>query len=67
MDTVGMPLESAKASLAARNIAYTVTVTRPARHNFPLADDALYVVREMCGEDGCRLLLAAAKMGKAPS
>jgi hypothetical protein len=67
MDTVGMPLAAAREALAERNIAYTVTVTRPARHIFPLADDALYVVRELRGEDGHRLLLAAAKMGKAPS
>lgn len=62
-----MPLEAAKEALAARNIAYTVTVTRPARHYFPLADDVLYVVRESGGEDGRRHLLAAAKMGRAPS
>lgn len=62
-----MPLEDAEEALAARNIAFAVTVTRPTRHNFPLAEDVLYVVRELRGEDGRRHLLVAAKMGKAPS
>jgi hypothetical protein len=66
-DTVGLPLAAAEAALAAANIAYTVTVTRPPRASFPLAADDLYVVRELCGADGERHLVVAAKMGKAPS
>ncbi len=65
-DTVGLPLAAATAALTAANIAYTVTVTRPPRANFPLTDE-LYVVRELCGANGERHLAAAAKMGKAPS
>lgn len=67
MDTVGLPLEAATAALAARGIAYTVTVTRPSRLSFPLAEEQLYVVRELRGPGGERRLLVAAKMGKAPS
>ncbi|HWQ61369.1 MAG TPA: hypothetical protein VN521_03600 [Negativicutes bacterium] len=67
MDNVGLPLTDATAALAAQGIAYTVTVTRPSRRNFPLAEEQLYVVRELCGPDGERRLLVAAKMGKAPS
>ncbi len=67
MDTVGLSLTAAAASLAARGIAYTVTVTRPSRQSFPLAEEQLYVVRELRGPAGERRLLVAAKMGKAPS
>lgn len=62
-----MPLEAAKEALTARNIAFTVTVTRPSRNYFPLEEDVLYVVRDTRGEDGQRRLVVAAKMGKAPS
>ncbi|MDT8901327.1 hypothetical protein [Anaeroselena agilis] len=67
METVGMPLKDAAEALTAGNIAFSVTVTRPTRHSFPLAEDMLYVVRELRDEDGGRRLLVAAKMGKAPS
>ena len=67
METVGLPLTTATAALTARGIAYTVTVTRPSRQSFPLAEEQLYIVRELSGPDGERRLLVAAKMGKAPS
>jgi hypothetical protein len=64
MNTVGLPLEDATAFLAAQGVAYTVAVTRPPRRIFPLTEEQLYVVRELCGPDGERRLLVAAKMGK---
>lgn len=64
MDTVGLPLEDATALLAARGVAYTVAVTKPSRRIFPLAEEQLYVVRELSDPDGERRLLVAAKMGK---
>lgn len=64
MDTVGLPLAAAEAALAAQNVPYTVTVTRPVRQNFPLEQEQLYVVRELRGADSEHRLLVAAKMGK---
>ncbi len=62
METVGLPLSAAEELLAARGIAYTVAVTRPSRRSFPLAEEQLYVVRELCVPEGERRLLVAAKM-----
>ncbi len=64
MDAVGRPLTAVAAELDARQIPYRVTVTRPDRRSFPLAEDCLYVVRQTEDEAGTALLLAAAKMGR---
>lgn len=64
MDNVGRPLAAVTAELAARRVPYTVTVTRPDRRSFPLAEDNLYVIRDLAGDGGERRLMAAAKMGK---
>jgi hypothetical protein len=64
MDAVGRPLAVVTAELAAREIPFTVAVTRPDRLNFPLLDECLYVVRQTADEAGVIQLTAAAKMGR---
>ena len=64
MDMVAQPLQSILPELEARQISYTLSMTRPGRQTFPLLDDCLYVVRQTLDDNGIYHIVIAAKMGK---
>ncbi len=66
-DVAGRPLEEAKRLLEAAGIGYEVSLTRPARHFFPLDESRLYVIRQTERIEGGFCLTAAAKQRKEVS